>query len=218
MSPDPAARVRVAAVNDYDVIVAGVAALLGAHSDQLVVAERIVVGEPITEPVDVALYDTYGRVGSVESALGELVSNPEIAHVAVFSLHFAPAAMERARALGVTGFIWKGLPGDAIADAVARVGRGDEVLALSDGEVAESVGDWPGRAAGLTERQSEVLALVATGLSNREVAEVLFLSPETVKDYVHQAFRKIGVRNRVEAANYVHGEQAFRHLDPRLHG
>jgi DNA-binding NarL/FixJ family response regulator len=52
--------------------------------------------------------------------------------------------------------------------------------------------DWPGRAIGLSERQSEVLALLATGLSNKEVAQVLFLSPETVKDSCVRRSRRSG--------------------------
>jgi NarL family two-component system response regulator LiaR len=55
-------RVRVAAVNDDEIVVEGLARLL-ARSDRLQVCDRIVVGEPLALPVDVALYDTYGRVG-----------------------------------------------------------------------------------------------------------------------------------------------------------
>jgi DNA-binding NarL/FixJ family response regulator len=205
-------RVRVAAVNDYEVIVAGLAQLLEPYSDRLVVADRFVIGEPADESVDVALYDTYGRTGSAVDALEELVATPEISHVAMFSLHLAPEVMDEARAVGVTGFIWKGLDGDAIADAVVRVGRGETVVAVDVDDVAHDIGahDWPGRATGLSERQSEVLALLAAGLTNKEIAQVLYLSPETVKDYVRQAFHKIGVRNRVEAANFVSRERAFR--------
>ena len=210
-------RVRVAAVNDYDVVVAGLAQLLQRYPDRIVVADRFVIGETADNPVDVALYDTYGRTGSAVEAIEELIATPEISHVAMFSLHLAPELMDEARAAGVTGFIWKGLDGDAIADAVVRVGRGEMVVAVGVDDVAHDVGghDWPGRATGLSERQSEVLALLATGLTNKEIAQVLYLSPETVKDYLRQAFHKIGVRNRVEAANFVSRERAFR-ADRRL--
>jgi DNA-binding NarL/FixJ family response regulator len=61
----------------------------------------------------------------------------------------------------------------------------------------------PGASSGLTQRESQVLALVAKGLTNREVGEALFLSPQTIKGYVATIFEKIGVRNRVEASLFV---------------
>ncbi len=73
--------VRVAAVNDYEIIVAGVAAMLRQFPDRLEVVDQIIVGEPLAEPVDVALYDTYGRRGIAETALAQLAAMPEIARI-----------------------------------------------------------------------------------------------------------------------------------------
>src|SRR5262249_17315065 len=69
--------------------------------------------------------------------------------------------------------------------------------------------DWPGKAQGLTERESQVVVLAAEGLTNREIAVALFLSPHTVKGYVSQALSKLGLRNRVEAAAFVNAGGAF---------
>jgi DNA-binding NarL/FixJ family response regulator len=69
--------------------------------------------------------------------------------------------------------------------------------------------EWPGRSAGLSERESEVLALLAQGLTNREIAEVVFLSPETIKSYVAQIYSKLDVRNRVEASRFAHRSGEF---------
>ena len=66
-------RVRVAAVNDYELIVAGVARLLSQFPQQLDVCDRIVIGDPIDTPIDVALFDTYGRVGIAAPALRHFV-------------------------------------------------------------------------------------------------------------------------------------------------
>ena len=63
--------------------------------------------------------------------------------------------------------------------------------------------EWPGKEVGLTERESQAVTLLAQGLSNREIAAALYLSPETVKSYVGQIFAKLNVRNRVEATNFV---------------
>ena len=61
-------RVRVAAVNDYEIVVEGLGAVLSRYPDRLDVRELIIMGEPVDEPVDVALYDTYGRAGVASPA------------------------------------------------------------------------------------------------------------------------------------------------------
>jgi DNA-binding NarL/FixJ family response regulator len=209
------ARVRVAVVNDYELIVEGVARLLSQFPDQLDVCDRVVVGEPIKTPVDVALYDTYGRVGIAAPTLRALAESPGIGRVAVFSLDVGPDLIAEGRAAGATGFISKGLSGAEIADAIVRVAQGESVVATpTSGAPPSEELDWPGRGDGLTERQSQVLTLVAEGLSNREIAAALYLSPETVKGYLAQAFATLGVRNRVEATNYVRREEAFTRYQP----
>ena len=59
--------------------------------------------------------------------------------------------------------------------------------------------DWPGRTEGLSDRESEILALITQGKSNAEVAEITFLSPNTIKSYVRTIYRKIGVTSRTQA-------------------
>jgi DNA-binding NarL/FixJ family response regulator len=59
--------------------------------------------------------------------------------------------------------------------------------------------DWPGRSEGLTDRVSEILALITQGMSNSQVAELSFLSPNTVKSYIRTIYRKIGVASRTQA-------------------
>ena len=210
--------VRVAAVNDYEIVVAGVADLLARYPDRVTVCDRILVGEPIENgPIDVALYDTYGRVGVAESALRHLAEHPEIAHVAVFSLDLTPALMADARRAGAHSFISKALSGDDIVDALVDVAAGKQVTALSGRDTAVPAElDWPGREDGLTQRASQDVVPLADGLTNREIAEALYLSPETVKSYLSEAYHKLGVRNRVAAAAYVQRSHAFRRapLDP----
>jgi DNA-binding NarL/FixJ family response regulator len=208
-------RVRVAAVNDYEIVVAGLAALLAAHEDRLVVVDAIVVGGPLRAPVDVALYDTFGRAGLAGDSLRELAATPGVGRVAVFTNDLHPRMIEEARDIGARGFISKRLSGDAIADAVVRVAHGELVVALdAAAPVDRPVLDWPGKEQGLTERESEVVVLAAEGLSNPEIATALFLSVHTVKGHMSQALRKLGLRNRVEAAAFVGAGGAF----ARFHG
>jgi DNA-binding NarL/FixJ family response regulator len=206
------APVRIAVVNDYELVVAGLEHLLRRYTDRLEVCEAILVGEPVTVPVEVALYDLYGRTGVAADALRALVNDPMIGKVAVFGLDLTPDLIADGRAAGASGFISKALSADQIADALVRVARGEEVVAgtaTPKGAHPDLV--WPGKGVGLTERESQVLTLLAEGCTNREIAAGLYLSAETVKSYVAQIFAKLEVRNRVEATNFVNRTSEFAH-------
>jgi DNA-binding NarL/FixJ family response regulator len=97
---------------------------------------------------------------------------------------------ETAKAAGASGFISKDWSAEEVANAVRMVGRGMTVFARQ----AE------GPATPLSAREREVLELIGEGATNREIAERLFLSPHTVKDHTTALYRKLGVRNRAEAA------------------
>ena len=213
MSDEP--RVRVAAVNDYELIVAGLADLLARYDRDIVVCDRILVGEPIEHRVDVALYDTYGRRGIAAPVLRQLADHPLVGRVALFSLDLTPALVAEGRAAGAAGFISKSLSGDEIADAIVQVAQGGEVVAtVPSPRPALRELDWPGKTDGLTERESEVLVLLSEGLSNREIGVALYLSPETIKSHVRSIFAKLGFRNRVEATNHVHRSGVFQRHEP----
>jgi two-component system response regulator DesR len=97
---------------------------------------------------------------------------------------------ETAKAAGAAGFISKDWSAEEVSNAVRMVGRGMTVFARQ----AE------GPATPLSSREREVLELIGEGATNREIAERLFLSPHTVKDHTTALYRKLGVRNRAEAA------------------
>ena len=94
-----------------------------------------------------------------------------------------------ARAAGASGFVSKDWPADDVAMAVRMVGKGMTVFAPR----AE------GPSSPLSEREREVLALMSSGATNKEIAEHLFLSPHTIKEHTSSLYRKLGVRNRAEA-------------------
>jgi DNA-binding NarL/FixJ family response regulator len=98
----------------------------------------------------------------------------------------SPAA---ARAAGAAGFVPKEWPAREIAEAVRMVGRGMTVF--------EEVEEPPANR--LSEREREVLDLIASGATNREIAAALHISPWTVKEYTGGVYRKLNVRNRTEA-------------------
>ncbi|HEU4657640.1 MAG TPA: response regulator transcription factor [Capillimicrobium sp.] len=94
-----------------------------------------------------------------------------------------------ARAAGAAGFVSKDLPAAELAAAVRAVGAGEEVFPPQDDEAGPL----------LTEREREVLDLIASGKTNREIAGALYLSPHTVKEHTSSLYRKLAVRNRAEA-------------------
>ena len=96
-----------------------------------------------------------------------------------------------ARAAGASGFVSKDWDADDVAKAVRMVGMGMTVF-----RPREEPAPAPAQ---LSAREREVLDLIATGATNREIAERLFLSPHTVKEHTSAVYRKLGVRNRAEA-------------------
>jgi DNA-binding NarL/FixJ family response regulator len=203
----------VAAVNDYELIIDGIGTMLGRFPEQITVAERIIIGERIDHPpIDVALYDTYGRVGIAGQALERLRRHRDVLHVAMFTLELGDELIEDARRHGATGFISKTLPAQRIVDAIVRVGRGQEVIArgvtITETPAIDEL-DWPGKDAGLTERESQTLVLASEGLTNPQIATALYVGKETVKTHLSRAYTKLGARNRAEAVRFLLEDGAF---------
>jgi DNA-binding NarL/FixJ family response regulator len=97
---------------------------------------------------------------------------------------------QAARAAGASGFVLKDWSANDITMAVRMVGKGMTVFApRADQQDAVA----------LSEREREVMSLMATGATNREIAARLHLSPHTVKEHTSALYRKLGVRNRTEA-------------------
>ena len=108
--------------------------------------------------------------------------------------------------LGVSGYLLKSLSGTQLADHLVRVHDGEVVvdptmatrIALRTAH-AGSGRSWPGSEVGLSQRESEVLVLLATGLSNRLIADELILGEETIKTHLRSIYRKLGVSDRAQA-------------------
>jgi NarL family two-component system response regulator LiaR len=196
MSGSAPAPVRLAIVDDYAVVIAGVAAILAT--------ERIEVVEtganlPVLTDVDIVLYDTFGQVQGDGIDLEDFVRDSE-AKVVVFSWNLQPELVQAAIANGASGYLSKSLSGEEIVDALERVRHGEVVVLVGDQESSVgAAGDWPGREAGLSPREAEVIALITQGLSNQEIADRAFLSINSVKTYIRTAYRKMGVQRRTQA-------------------
>lgn len=85
-------------------------------------------------------------------------------------------------------------------DALLAIHAGETVVSPAPAKARPANGlDWPGRAEGLTNRESEILALITQGKSNDDVAALTFLSKNSIKSYIRSAYRKIGVSSRTQA-------------------
>jgi NarL family two-component system response regulator LiaR len=201
---------RVALLNDYDVVVAGLASMLSPFDDIHIV--DIEVGDVQVDAIaDVALFDSYGRMGMPWGKLEELVSQQTVRHAAVFTFDFAHGLVDRALSIGIHGYLWKGLSPDALADAVRRIGAGEVVVSTPESHtrVPNSTYRWPFDDLGLSARESEVLALLSEGLSNQQIADGLFLNVETVRSHLKQIYSKLGVHTRSQATARALRGQAF---------
>ena len=200
----PSRPIRVAVANDYDLVVAGVAGLLSRFSSRIQVTELVTGRGQILEPVDVVLFDTYGRAEMGLDRVRELRRMGNVGRVAVYTLSWDTELVRAALASGASGVLSKTLPGEQLAADLARVADGQTVVDPGSGHQLRSAErTWPGHDRNLTERESEVLALVASGLSNAETGRLLHLGVNTVKTHLRNAYRKAGVKNRAQAAAYV---------------
>jgi DNA-binding NarL/FixJ family response regulator len=190
---------RLALVDDYEVVLRGVAGMLAAFADRIQVVE-IDVDRPVEAEVDIALYDTFAQAEADADSIEALVANPHAQRVVVYTWAFAPHLIEAALAKGAQGYLSKRLSAQELADSLVTI-HGGEVIVSEDPSRARHVDghDWPGRRQGLTERESEVIALVTQGHSNSRIAEIMYLSPSSIKMYIRSSYRKMGVSSRTQA-------------------
>jgi DNA-binding NarL/FixJ family response regulator len=192
-------RIRVALVNDYDVVVLGLARILERYADRLVIVE-IDTNAPVADRADVVLYDAFAQPESDRFEIASLTANPQVGQVVVYTWNLHPELVEQARAQGARGYLSKALPARELVAALEAVHDGEVVVNEPDRRVrAVNGSEWPGRSEGLTDRESEVLALITQGMSNAEVAGLTYLSPNTIKTYIRSVYRKIGAASRTQA-------------------
>jgi len=200
--------VRVLLVDDEPLVRGGLRAILEAEDDLTVVAEAGDGAEALTQtkltPPDVVLMDV--RMPHVDGIaatrlLAELEPAPRVIVVTTFE---NDDYVYDALVAGAQGFLLKREAPDQVVHAVRTVHRSESLLfpaairALVSGRARRRT-SATNPAARLTEREQEVLRLIAAGMSNAEVAGQLFLGTETVKSHVRSILAKLGVRDRVQA-------------------
>ena len=191
--PSGAKPIEVALVNDYEIVVHGLAAMLAPYSDRVTIVEMDAGSEPVRR-ADLALFDTFaGRRYSIDRAR-KMVEDGLVDHVLLYTWDAAAEFLSLAEDAGVSGVVLKSQSGSSLVDVIERVSRGERIGFENIQRGRQSSGQ------SLSLREQEVLALIAFGMSNAEIGKELFLSVDTVKTYVRRLYSKLGVRNRAQAA------------------
>jgi NarL family two-component system response regulator LiaR len=182
---------RVTLVNDYEIIVQGLQRMLEPFGDRIRIVETEVGGLP-SLPTDIALFDTFGGRRYSLARVQAMARDGSIGKVVLYTWDVPPGFREDIGRLAIDAVILKSETGEALVAALERVHSG-AITGFDDLEDAAP-------STTLTQREQEVLALMALGSSNREIAHELYLSVDTVKTHVRTLFQKLGVSNRTQAA------------------
>lgn len=200
--------IRVFLLDDHEVVRRGVADLLSAEDDIEVVGEASTaeeaVGRILAITPDVCVLDVRLPDGSgVEVCRAVREKRPAMACLMLTSFSDDEALLEAVLA-GASGYLLKQVRGNDLVDAVRRVAQGQSLLdpavtdtvlrRLRDGSADDE------RLRGLTEQERKVLALLAEGRTNRQIADELYLAEKTIKNYVSNVLAKLGMSRRTEAA------------------
>ncbi|MHA7962174.1 response regulator [Streptomyces sp. L500] len=200
--------IRVLLVDDHQVVRRGLRTFLEVQDDIEVVGEAAdgVEGVERAEELrpDVVLMDAKMPGMDGIEALRRLRELDNPARVLVVTSFTEQRTVIPALRAGAAGYVYKDVDPDALAGAIRSVHAGHVLL---QPEVADALlsqdeggGGGQGRGNGLTEREREVLALIADGRSNREIARALVLSEKTVKTHVSNILMKLDLADRTQAA------------------
>ncbi len=185
-------RLRVLVVDDHDVVQWGFRVLL----ERQPWVERCVAAQNATDALaaaaeekpDVALVDLFlGSESGADICADLLQASPQTKILLISGAGTISRAA--ARSAGASGFVSKDMGAQDVVKAVRMVGLGMDVFAPAPDPAQ----------AQLSAREREVVTLISAGATNREIAERLFLSPHTIKEYTSGIYKKLGVRNRAEA-------------------
>ncbi len=200
--------IRVFLLDDHEIVRDGVKALLEGADGIEVVGEAGTAGEalariPPTHP-DVAILDVRLPDGSgVEVCRDVRAAHPEVQCLMLTSFPDDEALFE-AIVAGAAGYLLKQVRGTDIVDAIRRVAEGQSLLDPTlTRRVLDRMREPPQedeRLARLTGQERRILALIADGLTNRQIAERMFLAEKTVKNYVSNLLAKLGMQRRTQAA------------------
>ena len=212
---------RLVIVDDHQMVLDGLKAMLGPYRQQVQVAgEASDPAEAVSlvtslDP-DAVLLDVRLRGASGLDLCGDILAARPACKVVFLTVYDDEQYLYQALRVGAAGFLLKRIRGGELVDYLRRIADGEVLIdpALA-GRVALSAARlhsgefWPGAHLGLTQRESEVLSLLVAGLSNRAIAAKLVVSEETVKTHSRGIYRKLGVSDRAAAVTAALREGVF---------
>jgi DNA-binding NarL/FixJ family response regulator len=208
--PSGGTTIRVVVADDQGMVRSGFSVLLNAQDDIQVIGEAVNGKEAIDRAAelrpDVILMDVRMPVLDGLQATREITAMPDPPKILVLTTFDLDDYVYEALRSGASGFLLKDASADELANAVRLVAAGDALLA--PGVTRRLIAEFarmgaprsPGRKQidGLTERESEVLGLVARGMSNGEIANHLVVAEQTIKTHVSRILMKLGLRDRTQ--------------------
>jgi two-component system response regulator DevR len=203
--------VKVFLVDDHEVVRRGLIDLLGADPELDVVGEAGSVAEalariPAANP-DVAVLDVRLPDGNGIELCRDLLSRMPDLRCLILTSYTSDEAMLDAILAGASGYVVKDIKGMELARAVKDVGAGRSLLdnraaaaLMAKLRNASEKKDKPDPLSGLTDQERTLLGLLSEGLTNKQIADRMFLAEKTVKNYVSRLLAKLGMQRRTQAA------------------
>lgn len=211
--------IRVLLVDDQPLLRTGFRLIFASEPDLEVVGEaadgEVALRQVAALSPDVVLMDVrMPRMDGVEATRRIMEEHAaDGVRVLILTTYDLDEYVIEALRVGAAGFLLKDSPAEALVDAVRVVHRGDAVVGPSVTRrlldrfakyLPSAGGDRPAAVADLTEREHDVLLLMAKGMSNAEIARALVVSETTVKSHVSHLLAKLGLRDRVQAVVYAY--------------
>ena len=205
-------RIRVLVADDHPVFRRGMRAVLGAERDTEIVGEATDGAEAVALAIelqpDVILMDlNMPNMSGIEATRRILEETTDTGILMLTMFEDDKSILAAVRA-GAHGYVLKGADGTAMLRAIRAAASGEAIFSPAITQRLTDYFAMPGRGAettneqafsDLTEREREILALVAEGYTNNAIASRLYLSPKTVRNYVSSIFTKLGVADRSQA-------------------
>jgi len=209
--PERSEPVRIVLVDDHEMVIEGLKAMLAAFDSRVTVVGQAVGAEKAMSVVaeldpDIVLCDVRMQGTSGLDVCQQLRQRDPARRVVMLSVYDDEQYLFQALRVGAAGYLLKSINSEDLVRQLEFVHSG--ATAIDPGMAARAVDTaarlqrsefWPGARQGLTQRESEILALVVNGLSNRAIAAKLVIGDETVKTHLSSIYRKLGVGDRTGA-------------------
>ena len=209
-SPLRTQALRVAVVNDVELVTKGLQAMLAPFGERVVVVDAVTGAVPAGS-ADIVLFDTFATDESSLARVATMIADRSLTKIVLYTWEVDGEFATAARVRDVDAVVCKTTPAEDLVSVLERIHRGESIVMACDlgsrqgrePRTARHAADE--RLSSLSDREREVLSILAAGASNKEIADELFVSAETIKSHVRSILSKLGAKNRTEAALIARG-------------